>query len=71
MRRVYRLEQFQFKNKAITEYYKFHKDYPKFYEKGVDRILEKYYDRKKEFQYKRIKHILKQEEDISITTQKS
>lgn len=33
--------------------------------------MESYADRKKEFEYKKIKRILKEEENISITTQKS
>ena len=71
MRRVYSLQEYEYKNKAIVEYYKFHKDYPKTHIKGLNGIMEKYYDRKKEFEYKKIKRILKEQENISISTHKS
>jgi hypothetical protein len=46
---MYSLSEYQYKNKAIVEYYKFHHDYPKIHLKGVSRIMESYFDRKKEF----------------------
>lgn len=44
---MYNLGEYEYKNKAIVEYYKFHQDYPKLHIKGVSSIMEKYFDRKK------------------------
>lgn len=49
MRRMYGLHEYDNKNKAIVEYYKFHRDYPKIHVTGVANIMETYADRKKEF----------------------
>jgi len=47
MRRMYNIEEYDNKNKAIVEYYKFHQDYPKLHIKGVSNLMEHFYDRKK------------------------
>ena len=47
MRRMYSISEYDYKNKAIVEYYKFHKDYPKLHIKGISSIMEKFNDRKK------------------------
>ena len=52
----------------LSEYYKFHKDIPRIIESSIEKILGKFYDRKREFDYKRIKRILKEEQGLSITS---
>lgn len=52
----------------LTEYYKFHVDLPRVVEKSIEKIIGKYYDKKREFDYKKIKKILKQEQGLSITS---
>jgi hypothetical protein len=47
MRRFYNLEEYEYKNKAIVEYYKFHKDYPKIHIHGLSSIMDRFYERKK------------------------
>lgn len=43
----------------LSEYYKFHKDIPRIIEKSVEKILGKYHDRKREYDYKYLKKKLK------------
>ena len=55
----------------LSEYYKFHKDAPTWNDYRVEQIMEKYYHRMKDVDYKRMKQILKKEQDISLTSRKS
>jgi hypothetical protein len=55
----------------LSEYYKFHRDVPRLFELDVFKILGKYYDRLRHFDYKKIKMVLKDEQGISLTTEKS
>lgn len=68
MKREYKNDQFEAKTKMLSEYYKFHKDIPHVVEKGIQKILAKYYDRRREFDYKCIKKKLKDEQGVSITS---
>ena len=43
----------------LSEYYKFHRDIPKIFEKSVFKILAKYHDRLRHYDYKKIKFLLK------------
>ena len=52
----------------LTEYYKFHSDLPRVVEPKIEKILGKYYDKKREYDYKKIKKILKQEQGLSISS---
>lgn len=47
MKRVYRAEEYHGKCKMLSEYYKFHKDIPHVVERGIEKILAKYYDRRR------------------------
>lgn len=47
MKRWYRYEEFDGKIKMLSEYYKFHKDIPHVVERNIEKILAKYYDRKR------------------------
>ena len=73
MRKEYKLDAYQSKIEQITEYYKFHTDHPNAagYSHSLQRILNEHYDKEKQIAYKQIKRILKDENNISITTQKS
>ena len=55
----------------LSEYYKFHRDLPTWNNLGVERIMGKYYNRLKDVDYKRIKDVLKKEQNISLSTHKS
>ena len=59
LKREYRLEQFGGKIEMLSEYYKFHRDVPKLFELNVFKILGKYYDRLRHYDYKKIKMVLK------------
>jgi hypothetical protein len=52
----------------LTEYYKFHAEVPRVVEAGIEKILGRYHDKKREHDYKRIKRVLKEEQGLSITT---
>jgi hypothetical protein len=47
MKRWYRYEEFDGKIKMLSEYYKFHKDIPHVVERNIEKVLAKYYDRKR------------------------
>lgn len=47
MRRFYKINEWDGKIQATTEYYKFHRDIPYVVEKHIQKILAKYYDRKR------------------------
>lgn len=55
----------------LSQYYKFHRDLPTWNDRHVAGIMGKYYGRVKDVDYKKIKSILKKEQGISLTTQKS
>jgi len=52
-----------FKSKLLylTEYYKFHKDIPRFFESPHNEIVSKYHDRRRRVQYYKIKKILREQ----------
>ena len=52
----------------LTEYYKFHSDLPRVVEPKIEKILGKYYDKKRELDYKKVKRILKEEQGLSISS---
>lgn len=55
----------------LSDYYKFHRDFPIWNEKNIQKTMGRYYSRIKDVDYKRIKKVLKEEEGISLTTHKS
>ncbi len=68
MKREYRRDEYTGKINMLSEYYKFHKDIPHIVERGIEKILAKYYDRRREYDYKCIKKQLKEEQGLSITS---
>ena len=52
----------------LTEYYKFHNDVPRVVELGVEKIMGRYYDKRRGIDYKKIKKVLKEEQGISISS---
>jgi len=59
MKRTYKYQEIINKLKSFQEYYKFHNDVPRVIELGVEKIMEKYYDKKRKLDYKKIKKVLK------------
>lgn len=43
----------------LSEYYKFHRDLPVWNQRPVENIMERYYNRLKDVDYKKIKSVLK------------
>ncbi len=68
LKRDYAAHEYPGKIEMLSEYYKFHRDIPKIFEKSVFRILGKYFDRLRHYDYKKIKCVLKEEQGISLTT---
>ena len=55
----------------LSEYYKFHRNLPVWNQRSVEVLMERYYEKLKDADYKKIKRILKEEQNISISTHKS
>ena len=55
LKRFYKMEEYNFKNKALNEYYKYHKDVPRIFIKLISDIMNRFHDKKRRFEYKRIK----------------
>lgn len=68
LKREYRIEEYGGKITQLSEYYKFHNDIPRVVELGVEKIMSRFYDKKRECDYKRIKKVLKAEQGLSITS---
>lgn len=68
LKREYKIEEFGGKIAQLSEYYKFHNDIPRVVELGVEKIMSRYYDKKRECDYKRIKKVLKEQQGLSITS---
>jgi len=68
MRREYATTEFKGKMAMLTEYYKFHSDVPRVIELGVEKIMGRYYDKKRENDYRIVKKVLKEEQGLSITS---
>ena len=47
MKREYGEDEFEGKRNMLTEYYKFHQDIPRVIEPRIERILGRYYDKKR------------------------
>lgn len=52
----------------LSEYYKFNRDLPRNFDRGLKKILGKYYDKLRELDFKKVKAVLKEEQGISLTT---
>ena len=57
MRREYRVSEFDGKISMLTEYYKFHNDVPRVVELGVEKIMGRYYDKRRGIDYRKIKRV--------------
>ncbi len=44
----------------LSEYFKFHRNTPMFYDKGLFRIMDRYYEKIRDHDYKKVKYALKQ-----------
>ena len=55
----------------LSEYYKFHRDLPTWNDRHIEGTMGRYYSRVKDVDYKKIKQVLKRQQDISLTTHKS
>ena len=51
----------------LTQYYKFYRDLPAWNERAIQGIMQRYYNRLKDVDYKKIKSVLKRQQGISLT----
>ena len=59
LKREYGQHEYERKIHMLSEYYKFHKDFPRFYGLPEEFAMGKYHDNKRDFDYKRIRKMLK------------
>ena len=61
LKRYYEAHEYEHKVRLLSEYYKFHKDIPRFFAQPTCRRLNEYHEKKRKIDYHRIKQILVQE----------
>lgn len=61
LKRFYQVNEYDHKIKLLSEYYKFHKDIPRFFAQPTCRKLNEYHEKKRKIDYHRIKQILIEE----------
>lgn len=66
LKREYLANEYHRKITALGEYYKFHRDIPRIHAMPVERTLARHYDKRREFEYKQVKRLLKEEENVSV-----
>lgn len=50
----------------LSEYYKFHKDFPRFYGMPIELAMNKYHDNRRDFDYRRIRKMLKDQQKMEF-----
>ena len=50
----------------LSEYYKFHKDFPRFFGMPIELAMSKYHDNQRDFDYRRIRKMLKGQQKIDF-----
>ena len=55
LKRFYGIDEYSFKIKALNEYYKYHKDVSRIFVKNICDTMNRFHDKKRRFEYKRIK----------------
>lgn len=61
LKRFYKLDEYPQKIQLLTEYYKFHTDITRIFMEPIATILNKYYDKKRKFEYYRIAKLIEEE----------
>ncbi|CAD8123230.1 unnamed protein product [Paramecium sonneborni] len=64
-KRFYQLKEFPQKIQLLTEYYKFHIDIARIFEEPICSILNKYYDKKRKYDYFRIAKMIEEENKLN------
>ncbi|CAD8208795.1 unnamed protein product [Paramecium pentaurelia] len=65
LKRFYKLEEYPQKIVLLTEYYKFHADIARIFQEPVCTVLNKYYDKKRKYDYFRIAKIIEEENKLN------
>ena len=71
LKRFYRINEYDYKIKMLSEYYKFHRDIARIFMLPTSLILNKYHDRKRRLEYIRITKMLKEENQSKISNKQS
>ncbi|CAD8202137.1 unnamed protein product [Paramecium octaurelia] len=61
LKRYYYTDEYPQKVQLLTEYYKFHTDIARLYMEPIATLLNKYYDKKRKYEYYRIAHLIEEE----------
>ncbi|CAD8162051.1 unnamed protein product [Paramecium octaurelia] len=64
-KRFYKMEEYPQKIALLTEYYKFHADIARIFQEPVCTVLNKYYDKKRKYDYFRIAKIIEEENKLN------
>ncbi|CAD8112176.1 unnamed protein product [Paramecium primaurelia] len=64
-KRFYKIEEYPQKIALLTEYYKFHADIARIFQEPVCTVLNKYYDKKRKYDYFRIAKIIEEENKLN------
>ncbi|CAD8157682.1 unnamed protein product [Paramecium octaurelia] len=65
LKRFYQLKEFPQKIELLTEYYKFHVDIARIFQEPICSILNKYYDKKRKYDYFRIAKMIEEENKLN------
>ncbi|CAD8126310.1 unnamed protein product [Paramecium sonneborni] len=65
LKRFYNIEEYPQKIVLLTEYYKFHADIARIFEEPICSVLNKYYDKKRKYDYFRIAKIIEEENKLN------
>ena len=68
LKRIYSRSEFPTKIEQLADYYKFSRDLPKSHDAQLTRTLERYHDRIRELDFKKVKAAVKKEQGISLTS---
>ncbi|CAD8084164.1 unnamed protein product [Paramecium sonneborni] len=61
LKRIYKIDEYPSKIQLLAEYYKFHNDIARMFQEPVASILNKYYDKKRKYEYYRIAKLIEDE----------
>ena len=65
LKRLYKLPEYPTKISLLAEYYKFHTDIPRIFMEPINTILNKFYDKKRKFEYYRIARLIADENRLN------
>lgn len=68
LKRLYQSWEYPNKISQLAEYYKFSRDLPRPNDQNLTRTIQRYHDKLREFDFKRVKAAVKRQQGISLTS---